>query len=146
TSGVAWSRPAGADGACNRLVLGWAAAGASGAAAASLPITTSTVPTGTMSPSATRIFETRPAAGDGISTVVLSVAISTSGASSAISSPSATSQRAISPSIIPSPKSGSLNAYGTDAEASSPPRPAHPRPGRHEQHPETVCTGAPQGD
>ena len=49
--------------------------------------------------------------GDGISTVVLSVWISTSGASSAISSPSATSQRAISPSVSPSPRSGSLNSY-----------------------------------
>ena len=53
-----------------------------------------------------------PAAGDGISTVVLSVWISTSGSSSAISSPSATSQRATSPSVRPSPRSGSLNSYG----------------------------------
>ena len=79
-------------------------------AAPSPPITTSTVPTGTTSPSATRIRETVPAAGEGISTVVLSVAISTSGSSSAISCPSATSQRAISPSVSPSPRSGSLNS------------------------------------
>ena len=52
-----------------------------------------------------------PAAGDGISTVVLSVWISTSGASSAISCPSDTSQRATSPSVRPSPRSGSLNSY-----------------------------------
>ena len=51
---------------------------------------------------------TLPAAGDGISTVVLSVWISTSGASSAISSPSATSHRATSPSVRPSPRSGQL--------------------------------------
>ena len=51
-----------------------------------------------------------PPAGDGISTVVLSVWISTSGWSSAISSPSATSQRATSPSVSPSPRSGSLNS------------------------------------
>src|SRR5438477_10315233 len=74
-------------------------------------MTTSTVPTGTTSPSPTRIFETFPAAGEGISTVVLSVAISTSGSSSAISCPSCTSQRAISPSVSPSPRSGSLNSY-----------------------------------
>ena len=53
--------------------------------APSAPITTSTVPTGTTSPSATRIRDTVPAAGDGISTVVLSVWISTSGSSSASS-------------------------------------------------------------
>ena len=82
-------------------------------AAPSPPITTSTVPTGTTSPSATRIRATTPAAGDGISTVVLSVAISTSGSSSAISWPSATSQRATSPSVRPSPRSGSLNSYAT---------------------------------
>ena len=74
----------------------------------SSPITTSTVPTGTVAPSATRMLATLPAAGDGISTVVLSVWISTSGWSSAISSPSATSQRAISPSVRPSPRSGKL--------------------------------------
>ena len=74
------------------------------------PITTSTVPTGTISPSPTKIFATVPAAGDGISTVVLSVAISTSGSSSAISWPSLTSHRAISPSVSPSPRSGSLNS------------------------------------
>jgi hypothetical protein len=48
-------------------------------------MTTSTVPTGTVSPSATRMRVTTPAAGDGISTVVLSVWISTSGSSSPIS-------------------------------------------------------------
>ena len=42
---------------------------------------------GRPSPSSTRICATCPAAGDGISTVVLSVWISTSGSSSAISSP-----------------------------------------------------------
>ena len=79
-------------------------------AAPSSPMTTSTVPTGTTSPSATMILATLPAAGEGISTVVLSVWISTSGSSSAISWPSSTSQRAISPSVRPSPRSGSLNS------------------------------------
>src|SRR5262249_29153999 len=80
-------------------------------AAPSSPITTRTVPTGTTSPSLTRMWEIFPAAGDGISTVVLSVSISTSGSSSATSCPSATSQRATSPSVRPSPRSGSLNSY-----------------------------------
>ena len=48
------------------------------------PMTTSGVPTGTSSPSATRMRATVPAAGEGISTVVLSVWISTSGSSSSI--------------------------------------------------------------
>src|SRR4051794_25265629 len=74
-------------------------------------MTTRTVPTGTTSPSATRIRATLPAAGDGISTVVLSVCTSTSGSSSATSWPSVTSQRATSPSVRPSPRSGSLNSY-----------------------------------
>src|SRR5947209_11598824 len=76
-------------------------------------MTTSTVPTGTTLPSSTRMRVTVPAAGDGISTVVLSVWISTSGSSSPISWPSETSQRAISPSVSPSPRSGSLNSYAT---------------------------------
>src|SRR6266568_896449 len=76
-------------------------------------MTTSTVPTGTTRPSSTRILVTVPDAGDGISTVVLSVWISTSGSSSATSSPSDTSQRAISPWVRPSPRSGSLNSYAT---------------------------------
>ena len=62
---------------------------------------------------------TTPAAGDGISTVVLSVWISTSGSSSAISCPSATSQRATSPSVRPSPRSGSLNSYARLANSVS---------------------------
>ena len=101
-------------------------------AAPSSPITTSTVPTGTTSPSATRIARPRPAAGDGISTVVLSVWISTSGSSSAISWPSATSQRATSPSVSPSPRSGSLNSYAIGPDPRRARRPGAPRgrPGR----------------
>src|SRR5947208_12576015 len=80
-------------------------------------MTTNTVPTGTTSPSATRIRATSPAAGEGISTVVLSVWISTSGSSSAISCPSETSQRATSPSVSPSPRSGSLNSYAIESRS-----------------------------
>ena len=76
----------------------------------SSPITTSTAPTGAISPSSTRILSTVPARGDGISTVVLSVCTSTSGSSSSMLCPSATSHRAISASVRPSPRSGSLNS------------------------------------
>ena len=79
-------------------------------APSSSPITTSTVPTATTSPSGTRMRATFPDAGEGISTVALSVCTSTSGSSSAISCPSRTSQRATSPSVRPSPRSGSLNS------------------------------------
>ena len=84
-----------------------------------------------------------PAAGDGISTVVLSVWISTSGSSSAISCPSATSQRAISPSVRPSPRSGSLNSYATAAEPSR----GRPDPGvgGDDQHPQPAVD-APERD
>src|SRR6266545_1264898 len=111
TSGVARPLPAG-FGDC-----AWvgAASARGGPPSGSPPITTSTVPTGTTFPSSTRIRVTFPAAGDGISTVVLSVWISTSGSSSATSWPSDTSQRAISPSVSPSPRSGSLNSYAISA-------------------------------
>ena len=91
TSGVACTLPPwlGAtgpgDGPWDTAVAGASATGV--APSSSAPITTSTAPTGAISPSATRMRETRPAAGEGISTVVLSVWISTSGWSSAISSP-----------------------------------------------------------
>src|SRR3954464_8015350 len=115
TRGVAWTRP----GSWTRDTAGSGA----GALAPSAPITTRTVPTGTTWPSSTRIRATLPAAGDGISTVVLSVWISTSGSSSTISCPSDTSQRAISPSVGPSPRSGSLNSYATAAESTGAARP-----------------------
>src|SRR5262245_37636910 len=98
----------------------------------SSPMTTRIVPTGTTAPSSTRICATLPAAGEGISTVVLSVWISTSGWSSATSSPSDTSQRATSPSVRPSPRSGSLNSYAIAPEsiAAGPPRRPPGRSGR----------------
>src|SRR6476620_1831342 len=94
-------------------------------------MTTRIVPTGTTLPSSTRIWATRPAAGDGISTVVLSVWISTSGWSSVTSSPTATSQRATSPSVRPSPRSGSLNSYATAPNLS---RATDPGIGGGDQH------------
>ncbi len=56
--------------------------------------------------------------GDGISTVALSVSTSSSGASSAMTSPSRTSTFTISASVRPSPRSGNLKsrAMGTFTE------------------------------
>ncbi len=96
TSGVAWT---GAEGV----------GGVGGGSTTPSPMTTSAVPTGTTLPASTRMWLTGPATGEGISTVVLSVSISTSGSSSATSWPTSTSQRAISPSATPSPRSGRRN-------------------------------------
>src|SRR5205823_1633030 len=129
------TRPSGPVRGLTPDVVCWGAGSARGCSSSagatpSPPITTSTVPTGTVSPSPTRIRATLPAAGDGISTVVLSVWISTRGSSSPISCPSLTSQRAISPSVSPSPRSGSLNSYATTRESNgAASRPTH-RAGR----------------
>ena len=133
TRGVARTFAAAGRGAATSLRGASSARGCStrSGAAPSPPITTSTVPTGTTSPSATRIRETVPAAGEGISTVVLSVWISTSGSSSATSCPSDTSHRAISPSVSPSPRSGSLNSYAISADSRR--REARRRARRHER-------------
>ena len=82
-------------------------AGAGAARGASAPMVTSTAPTAAMFPSGTCMRATTPAKGDGISAVALSVITSTSGSSSAISSPSFTNQRSTSASVTPSPRSGS---------------------------------------
>ena len=124
-----------------RLAAGLGRSATAGSASPS-PITTSTAPTGATSPSATRIRATRPAAGEGISTVVLSVWISTSGSSSAISWPSTTSQRATSPSVRPSPRSGSLNSYATARRILRRAAPRHSRRSRADPLGETlVATG-----
>src|SRR5215510_3264124 len=63
---------------------------------------------------------TRPAKGEGISTVALSVSTSSRGASSASTSPSLTSTLTISASVSPSPRSGSANGRGIRLTCSSP--------------------------
>src|SRR5213082_2682368 len=75
--------------------------------------------------------------GDGISTVALSVSTSSSGASSAMTSPSRTSTFTISASVRPSPRSGNLKsrAMGIFTE----PEERHGFPGRSERW------GAPHG-
>jgi len=97
------------------VVFGASAAEAtvSGLAASSTPaaITAITSPTLTMSPTSPAKETTLPPLGEGIVTAALSVSISTSCASSSTLSPAATYHLRISPSAIPSPRSGSLNSY-----------------------------------
>ena len=64
------------------------------------------VPTGTVSPSATRIAVTSPAYGEGSSTSDFAVSISTTTSLMAIWSPTLTFQVTISASVRPSPTSG----------------------------------------
>jgi len=66
-------------------------------------MTATTLLIGTVSPSLTRISETTPAAGDGISASTLSVEISNSGSSRSTVSPTFFIQRTIVPSAIDSP-------------------------------------------
>ena len=73
-------------------------------------ITAITWPTCTTSPGLPTTWTTMPERGDGIVTAALSVSTSTSGSSSLIVSPGWTCHLRISPSWIPSPRSGSLNS------------------------------------
>ncbi len=69
-------------------------------------ISINAVPTGTVAPSSTRIFETVPATGDGTSVSTLSVEISKSGSSRSTWSPSFLSHFRIVPSTMVSPSWG----------------------------------------
>ncbi len=80
--------------------------------------TTSTPCTCTISPTLPRVSVIVPAFGAVIVTVALSVITSTIGWSSTTTSPGFTSQLTTSPSVTPSPMSGSLNSQR--AIASSP--------------------------
>ena len=85
--------------------------GLSGNSSASPPSTSNTTnsePTAALLPSSPLRDTMRPATGDTISTVALSVMMSTSGCSSPISSPGFTCHLMISASAVPSPTSGSL--------------------------------------
>jgi hypothetical protein len=62
-----------------------------------------TLLTGTVSPSLTRISSSTPAPGDGISASTLSVEISNSGSSLSMESPTFLIQRTMVPSAIDSP-------------------------------------------
>src|SRR5258708_3571764 len=80
-------------------------------AASSSSNTTSTECTLTTSPTAPRVSRIRPERGAAIVTVALSVITSTIGSSSVMVWPGSMSQLTISPSVTPSPMSGSLNSY-----------------------------------
>ena len=66
--------------------------------------------TATISPTLPRVSTMRPVRGDVMVTVALSVMTSTIGWSSLMRSPGLTSHVTISPSVTPSPMSGSLNS------------------------------------
>jgi hypothetical protein len=80
--------------------------GGAAVAPASSPISASLVPTGTVSPSWTRICATTPLPGLGTSVSTLSVEISSSGSSAWISSPSPLSHFVIVPSETETPICG----------------------------------------
>ena len=82
-----------------------AAATGAGADAPSA-ITASSAPTATVESTATRIFCSTPATGDGISVSTLSVETSRSGSSTATISPSFFNQRVTVPSVTDSPSAG----------------------------------------
>ena len=67
-----------------------------------------TVPTATVSPSATRISVRTPATGDGTSVSTLSVDTSNSGSSAATVSPIFLKKRVMVPSVTVSPSCGSV--------------------------------------
>ena len=71
-----------------------------------------TLSTGTVSPSLTRICSSTPAAGDGISASTLSVEISNNGSSRSTASPTFFIQRTIVPSAIDSPIWGIVTGVG----------------------------------
>jgi hypothetical protein len=76
-------------------------------------------PTSTVSPAWWWIWVTTPAYGDGTSTAALAVSTSTIGWLSFTSSPGDTIHCRISPSVSPSPRSGSLNCFRRDTSACS---------------------------
>src|SRR6476646_6235387 len=98
---------------------GFAFAGVAAAASPAAPITATTLFTGTVSPSLTRISETTPAAGDGISASTLSVEISNSGSSRSTLSPTFLIQRTIVPSAIDSPICGITTSVAISPRAST---------------------------
>ena len=103
------------------------AAGAGASAPAASPTTAITAPTGTVSPSCTRISVTVPAIGDGTSVSTLSVLTSNNGSSAETLSPTFLNQRVIVPSVTVSPSCGnvtsamvwSLSSIGSGVQAAA---------------------------
>src|SRR5688500_1186025 len=79
-------------------------------------MTATTLLTGTVSPSFTRMSVRTPAAGDGISASTLSVEISNSGSSRSTASPTFLIQRTIVPSAIDSPIWGMTTGVDIDLQ------------------------------
>ena len=69
-----------------------------------------TAPTGTVSPSGTRISMSTPATGDGTSVSTLSVDTSNNGSSAATVSPTFLNHRVMVPSVTVSPNCGSVTS------------------------------------
>src|SRR5207237_2156820 len=91
----------------------WAAPAGAAEALSPTPASTAiSVPTSTVVPSATRILLSVPSPGEGISTLILSVWISTSGSSLRTRSPSALSHLATVPSATLSPSCGTTIEIG----------------------------------
>ena len=99
-------------GAASTTGAGAAATGAATTAPAS-PTTPITAPTGTVSPSGTRISVKTPAIGDGTSVSTLSVDTSNKGSSSATVSPTFLNHRVMVPSVTVSPSCGRVTSAMT---------------------------------
>src|SRR3954467_6287398 len=91
------------------LATGAVATGSSGPAPGSVSTGMIGAPPATVAPASWWISCTTPAYGDGTSTAALAVSTSTIGWLSLTSSPTLTIHCRISPSVSPSPRSGSLN-------------------------------------
>ena len=112
TTGAATTGAA-ATGATTTGATGAAGAATTGAAPEATPTTPITAPTGTVSPSGTRISVRTPAIGDGTSVSTLSVETSNKGSSAATVSPTFLNQRVIVPSVTVSPSWGSVTSAMT---------------------------------
>ena len=102
TTGATGGETTGATGAATTGATGAATTGATGAAPAT-PTTPITVPTGTVSPSFTRISNNVPAIGDGTSVSTFSVDTSNNGSSRAMASPTFLNHFVMVPSVTVSP-------------------------------------------
>ena len=85
-------------------------AGAGAAAPSASPTTAITAPTGTVSPSCTRISVTVPVIGEGTSVSTLSVLTSNNGSSADTESPTFLNQRVMVPSVTVSPSCGNVTS------------------------------------
>ena len=99
-------------GAASTTGAGAAAGGAATTAPAS-PTTPITAPTGTVSPSGTRISVKTPATGEGTSVSTLSVDTSNKGSSAATVSPTFLNHRVMVPSVTVSPSCGRVTSAMT---------------------------------